>query len=452
MTTIKKVLTVAGSDSGGGAGIQADLKAITVLGGYGLSVVTALTAQDTVRVRAIQAVTAEFIDAQLEAVLSDMGADAVKTGMLATPEIVRTVAAGLRRHRAEPLVVDPVMIAKGGDHLLTEEAAVTLQRELLPLAYLITPNLLEAEALCGFPVRNLEEMKNAAARLHDLGTRNVLIKGGHLSGAAVDLLFDGRDFQTLESPRIVTRNTHGTGCTYSAAITTLLAQGKSLMDAVTTAKDFITRAIAAGISLGAGHGPTNPFVWIARELQRPAVLNALENAYEALANEILGWIIPEVRSNFGYALEGALGREEVAAFPGRLTEVKNRILAVRRAEFGGSRHIARVILAAMRHRPELRSAINIRFTPEILQACKRAQLSIACFSRADEPAPVKLREGSTLEWGTERAVSAATERPDIVYDEGEVGKEPMIRVFGETPKDVVDKLMRVAKEYLSVDS
>lgn len=446
---MKKILTIAGSDSGGGAGIQADLKAITVLGGYGMSVITALTAQDTVRVRAIQAVSTEFIDAQIETVLSDIGADAVKTGMLATPEIVRTVAVGLRRHRIERLVVDPVMIAKGGDRLLSEAAEITLQRELLPLAYLVTPNLPEAEALCGFPVRNLEEMKNAAARIHELGTRNVLIKGGHLSGDAVDLLFDGRDFQTFESPRIAATNTHGTGCTYSAAITTLLAQGHALTNAVAIAKDFVTRAIAAGLPFGAGHGPTNPFVWISRELERPAVLNALENAYEALADEVLGWIIPEVRSNFGYAIEGALGREDIAAFPGRLTEVKNRILAVRRPDFGGSRHIACVILAAMRHHPELRSAINIRFTPEILQACKRCELRLASFSRADEPAEVKLREGSTLEWGTERTFSASTEPPDVVYDEGEIGKEPMVRLFGKTPNDVVEKLQQIAKAYLN---
>jgi hydroxymethylpyrimidine/phosphomethylpyrimidine kinase len=446
---VKKVLSIAGSDSGGGAGIQADLKAITLLGGYGMSVVTALTAQNTVSVRAIQTVTAEFIDAQLEAVLSDIGADAVKTGMLATAEIVHAVAAALRRHPIERLVVDPVMIAKGGERLLAEKAETTLQRELLPLAYVVTPNLPEAESLCGFPVRNLEEMKHAAARLHELGPHNVLIKGGHLSGNAVDLLFDGRDFQTFESPRIPTSNTHGTGCTYSAAIATLLAQGHTLKDAVAIAKDFVTRAIGAGFPLGAGHGPTNPFVWISRQLDRPRVLTALDQAYETLANEVLGWIIPEVRSNFGYAIEGACGREDVAAFPGRLTEIKNRIIAVRRPEFGGSRHIARVILAAMRHCPELRSAINIRYTADILEACRRCELRVASFSRTDEPAEVKRREGSTLEWGTEHAFSGCTEPPDVVYDEGEIGKEPMIRLFGKTPDEVVDKLKRVAKQYLN---
>lgn len=445
---VKKILTIAGSDSGGGAGIQADLKTITVLGGYGMSVVTALTAQNTVAVRAIQPVTAEFVDAQMEAVLSDIGADAVKTGMLATPEIVRTVAAGLRRHPIQWLVIDPVMIAKGGDRLLTEEAEATLIRELLPLSDLLTPNLAEAESLCGFPVRNLEEMRKAAERIHELGTQNVLIKGGHLPGEAVDLLFDGRTVRTFASPRIATKTTHGTGCTYSAAITTLLAQGHPLEDAVTIAKDFITRAIAGGMHVGAGYGPTNPFVWISRQLERPNVLTALEQAYNALASEVLGWIIPEVRSNFGYATEGACTREEVAAFPGRLTEIKNRIIAIRRPEFAGSRHIARVILAAMRYHPELRSAINIRYNPDILKACQRCGLRIASFSRADEPTDVKLREGSTLEWGTERAFSGCVDPPDVIYDEGEVGKEPMIRLFGRTPNEVVDKIKCIASQYL----
>jgi hydroxymethylpyrimidine/phosphomethylpyrimidine kinase len=218
---------------------------------------------------------------------------------------------------------------------------------------------------------------------------------------------------------------------------------------VNIAKEFITRAIGAGISLGAGHGSTNPYVWISHKLDRAAVLTALEQAYEVLAGEVLGWLVPEVRSNFGYAIEGARGRADVAAFPGRLTEIKNRIVAVRRPEFAGSRHIAQVILAAMRHRPEFRSAINIRYTADILEACRRCGLRVASFSRADEPAEVKLREGSTLEWGTERAFSASTEAPDVVYDEGEIGKEPMIRLFGETPNHVVDKLNCVANQYLN---
>jgi hydroxymethylpyrimidine/phosphomethylpyrimidine kinase len=256
---MKRILTIAGSDSGGGAGIQADLKAITVLGGFGMSVLTALTAQNTVGVHGVHSVPLEFITQQMDAVLSDIGADAAKTGMLATPDIVTTVAEGIRRHKVEPLVVDPVMVAKSGDALLAEDARETLKNVLLPLAYAVTPNLPEAEVLCGFPVRNMEEMEAAAKSIHAMGPKHVIVKGGHLEGRAVDLLFDGSTFDTYDAPRLNQRNTHGTGCTFSAALATLLGQGLAIKDAVDQAKQFITRAIAAGLDIGAGHGPTDPY-------------------------------------------------------------------------------------------------------------------------------------------------------------------------------------------------
>ncbi|MGD9261013.1 MAG: bifunctional hydroxymethylpyrimidine kinase/phosphomethylpyrimidine kinase, partial [Desulfobacterales bacterium] len=193
---MKRILTVAGSDSGGGAGIQADLKVITILGGYGMSVITALTAQNTIGVKGVHAVPQEFIAQQLEAVLSDIGADAAKTGMLATPVIVEVVANGIEKYDIQPLVVDPVMVAKSGDSLLSEDARQTLKNSLLPLATVVTPNLPEAEVLCDCRVRNLDQMQEAARRIHQLGPRYVVIKGGHLKERPVDLLFDGKDFQT----------------------------------------------------------------------------------------------------------------------------------------------------------------------------------------------------------------------------------------------------------------
>jgi len=259
---MKRILTVAGSDSGGGAGIQADLKTITVLGAYGMSAITALTAQNTLGVQGVYPVPVDFIRLQMEAVLSDIGADAAKTGMLATPEIVKAVADELKRFKVGLLVVDPVMVAKSGDALLSEEARATLKEILLPMATLVTPNLPEASVLSGFPVKDLESMKEAARAIRDMGPRYVLIKGGHLEKEAVDLLFDGQKFEAYEAPRLSNRNTHGTGCTYSAALTTFLAQGLPVRDAVAEAKRFITRAIRHGLAMGSGHGPTNPYAQV----------------------------------------------------------------------------------------------------------------------------------------------------------------------------------------------
>ncbi len=254
-----KVLTIAGSDSGGGAGIQADLKTITVLGAYGASVVTALTAQNTLGVQGIHNAPVDFVAQQLDSVLSDIGCDAAKTGMLSTPELIDVVASKVAQWQVSNLVVDPVMVAKGGARLLQPEAESALIEKMLPLATLVTPNLHEAEALAGMKVADIPAMKEAAERIVGLGPAAALIKGGHLEGDAVDVLFDGESFDEFRSERIDTPNTHGTGCTYSAAIATFLAQGHTLGAAVAKAKAFVTAGIRHAGGIGAGHGPLNHY-------------------------------------------------------------------------------------------------------------------------------------------------------------------------------------------------
>ena len=255
--TIPRILTIAGSDSGGGAGIQADLKTITVLGGYGMSVITALTAQNTTGVHAIHEIPPDFIAAQFDAVATDIGIDAAKTGMLASVEILQVVVEKIRQYRIEKLVVDPVMVAKGGAELIRREARDVLMRELLPLALVVTPNIPEAEVLTDVIISSPSDMKAAAKIIFDLGAKNVMIKGGHLIGGAVDVLYDGRDFHEFPFERISTKDTHGTGCTFSAALATGLALGRSVIGAVEMAEEYIALAIRHALRLGAGHGPTN---------------------------------------------------------------------------------------------------------------------------------------------------------------------------------------------------
>ncbi|HEY7294628.1 MAG TPA: bifunctional hydroxymethylpyrimidine kinase/phosphomethylpyrimidine kinase [Dehalococcoidia bacterium] len=258
-TTQARALTIAGSDSGGGAGIQADLKTFMAFGVFGMSAITALTAQNTVGVQGIHPVPLDFIEQQLESVMSDIGADAAKTGMLGNASIVERVAACVERLRIPNLVVDPVMVAKSGDVLLAEDARNAVRERLLPLATVVTPNLPEAEVLTGSPVRSLEEMRAAAVALHRLGVPWVVMKGGHLAETedAIDLVYDGRSFTELRSPRTHSQNTHGTGCTYSAAIAAGLASGRTPPEAIRTAKQYITAAIASAPRIGHGHGPTN---------------------------------------------------------------------------------------------------------------------------------------------------------------------------------------------------
>ena len=255
-----RALTVAGSDSGGGAGIQADLKTFAAFGVYGSSVLTAVTAQNTLGVSAVQEIDTDVIAAQIDAVMSDIGADAVKTGMLSSAAIIETVVDGLRRHDVETLVVDPVMVAASGDRLLREDAVATMKSELIPLALVLTPNAPEAEALTGVSVGSDEEAREAARAIAGMGARNVVVKGGHMPGSeAVDLFFDGSSFEVFRAPRIDTRSTHGTGCTFASAIAAGLALGRDLPDAIGEAKRYVTGAIRHAAAIGSGHGPLNHF-------------------------------------------------------------------------------------------------------------------------------------------------------------------------------------------------
>lgn len=252
-----RVLVVAGSDSGGGAGIQADLKTIMALGGYAATAITALTAQNTLGVHGIMPVPPGFVRLQMTTALDDVGADAVKTGMLGSAEVVRAVAAVLRHGaRGVPLVVDPVMVAKGGAALLDDDAVAALRRDLLPLATLLTPNIPEAEALTGRAIPDGAAARQAGMALLDLGAPAVLLKGGHFSGPVVqDLLVTATGVEVIEAPRIDTRHTHGTGCTLASAVAAGLAQGLPLSDAVRRGAAFVHAAILAAPGLGAGHGP-----------------------------------------------------------------------------------------------------------------------------------------------------------------------------------------------------
>ena len=259
-----RALTIAGSDSGGGAGIQADLKTFAANGCYGMSVITALTAQNTRGVTGIHPVPLEFVERQMDAVLGDIGADVVKIGMLFSPELIETVARKLREHGVERIVLDPVMVAQSGDKLLQDDAVEALKTCLVPMAEILTPNLPEGEVLLGRPIETSAAMRDAAEELAGLGCRNVLMKGGHLEeGDSDDCLFVGATRQVvfLAAERVPTRNNHGTGCTLSSALAAFLAKGEGVEEAARHAKEYITQAIRAGADyrIGHGHGPVHHF-------------------------------------------------------------------------------------------------------------------------------------------------------------------------------------------------
>ncbi len=260
---MKKVLTIAGSDSGGGAGIQADLKTFSARGVFGMSVITALTAQNSIEVQGILNIEPEFVGKQIDSVMIDIGADAWKTGMLSNAEIIEVVANRAKKYKVNLLVVDPVMVAKSGDFLLKGDAKNTLITKLIPLSYIVTPNIHEAKVLTGLKLESYNEVKNAAIKIYEMGAKNILIKGGHMSflDGAIDLLYDGKNFTEFRAKRIKTKNTHGTGCTYASAIASELAKDNDLVKSVHISKAYLTAAIKKSdqLHVGKGHGPVDHF-------------------------------------------------------------------------------------------------------------------------------------------------------------------------------------------------
>jgi len=441
---MKRILTIAASDSGGGAGIQADLKTIALMGGFGMSAITALTAQNTMGVKKIQKVPVSFIAKQIDTVISDIGVDAVKTGMLVNAKVIETISYKLRAHHITKVVVDPVMVAESGVSLLAEDAHLSLKRELIPLAFLATPNLYEASILSGKRIKTISQMKEVSKKIYQMGAQNVLVKGGHLKGKPIDILYDGKEFYKFEAERIKTKNTHGTGCTFSAALATEIAKGISITQAVKNAKDFITTSIRFSLELGKGYGPVNPYASFINNQTVLYCSNELKCALQKLEKGNIDHLIPEVQSNLGYALPHATSVQEVIAFPGRIIRLNHGITTVADPMPGASRHIAQIILTVMKYRKDLRSAMNIRYSPEIIKKCRSLKFKLGTFNRKDEPLDIKKKEGASLNWGIERMLSKKKIVPEIIYDQGDRGKEPMVRIIGRNPLEVVEKVLKIA--------
>lgn len=256
---LRTALTIAGSDCSGGAGIQADLKTFSANGVFGMSVIVSVVAENTSRVISVENISPETIKNQIDAIFEDIEVNAVKIGMLSDSLCMNTVAEKLIQYKPKFTVIDPVMIAKGGHALMQGDALSTLIEKIIPLSYLLTPNIPEAEIITGMKISTLDDMKKSAEKIFSMGASNVLVKGGHLKGDALDVLYDGKDFHTFSSERINTKNTHGTGCTYSSAITANLAKDCPLILSVAKAKAYVTTAIEHSLEIGKGHGPTNHF-------------------------------------------------------------------------------------------------------------------------------------------------------------------------------------------------
>lgn len=446
MQKLKTILTLAGSDSSGGAGVQADIKTISAHDMFGTSVVAAITAQNSSGVQGTFDLEVDVVEAQLRAVLEDEKPAAVKTGMLGNDEIVLAVAKILKRSRIKNLVVDPIIRSSNGKTLLSKKGVDAVQSKLLPLALIVTPNLPEAQVLSGIPIRSDKDRKKAAKVILKTGVKWVLIKGGHGKKHADDYLTDGKKEYIFQARRLEQEGLHGTGCALSAALACGLARGLKVPEAVEHAKGFVSMGIAQGVRAGNGVGHVNPMALMNQSRQRFEILQGISAAVDILKANQVGALIPEVQSNIGVGLPGAQGMNDVAAIPGRIVRLEEGVVTVAAPQFGASQHVAKIVLTAMSFDPQVRAVMNIKFTDTILKACRNLKFKVGSFDRGKEPKNVKEHEGSSLEWGTHDAIRRLGYVPDIIFDLGGQGKEEMIRVLAPDIGSLLGKVLSIHKE------
>ncbi len=419
---IHNVLTIAGSDSGGGAGIQADLKTITALGGFGMTVITAITAQNTLGVVDYMPVPLEMIEKQFDAVASDIPIHAAKTGMLANPDIVTLIASKIKQYSINNCIVDPVMIAKGGSKLLSDDAIQSVIEYLLPVAYIVTPNIHEAEVLTGLSIENLDTMKDAAKMIYSYGPRYVVVKGGHLENDPSDVIYDGKDFTVLNNKRIQTKNTHGTGCTFSSAIATYIAKGYNAIDAITKAKDYITKAITFSLPLGHGHGPTNHLVDIINNIEKIHVIDNILKAFSMLHAAKCGRMFSSGYSNIAYALPYVITHNDIAMFPGGIITYTHSIFRIKEPSFGVdhpmSSFMARINLMNYRAAISIKNEIEYKIKAQALGFPVFTSLHIDNLDEMSIPKNNK-----------------------IIFIE--ITKENMLYIIGNTPIEIADTILKI---------
>lgn len=441
-------ITIAGSDSGGGAGVEADLKAFSALGVHGTVALTSVTAQNTCEVTAIHDIPPEVVYKQIEAVAEDIGIDAGKTGMLSSSNIIYAVAKAVREF-SFPLVVDPVMIAKSGARLLREDAVETLKKEMLPLAKVVTPNVPEAEYLTGMKIEGVESSKLVAKKIvEDFGCEAAVVKGGHLSGEeSVDVLYWRGDYYVLRGPRISSGCTHGTGCVFSAAVAAELAKGSNVYESVKKAKEFVVKAIEFGAKVGRGHCPVNPTAWLEIPALKYQTLTNVEEALKILLenSRIVAEAVPEVGMNVVMSLPLRYARSvnDVAGVAGRIVRYGDKIKAVGPVRFGASSHLARLIAEVMKRDSEIRAAVNFKFDEKYIKRAVDLGYEVVYVNRMNEPEEVSRVEGGSLKWVVTEAFKISGRTPDLIYDTGCVGKEAMIRILDKDAVGAVRKLIRI---------
>lgn len=430
------VLSIAGSDPSSGAGIQGDIKTFTSLGAYGLVAVTALTSQNSSKFFKSEPASSEIIKSQIRSVLSDFKIDAIKIGMVYDKKTIKTIHSELKNLKI-PIVLDPIFESTTGGILLCADAFLDFKKLLISLAYVITPNVPEAEKITGMKIKSLNDAKKAALKINSMGAKNVIIKGGHMQDNTVtDLLLENKKFYTFSQKRLA-RESHGGGCIFSAALCVNIAKGKNLPESTSLAQKISFESIKNSTRIGKG-------LSIARQENADMIEEELATAINQFVN-IKGIYenIPEVQTNFVYSKPCPESVFHILGLEGRIVKAGKLAMVTGTLKYGGSRHVANAVLEVAKKFPTVRSAVNIKYDTKTIKRATAKKLCVTYYDRVLEPRNTKVTEGKTISWGIKSAIERLKNPPDIIYHRGDVGKEPMILLFGKTPKDVLTKLVKI---------
>jgi len=426
------MLSIGGSDPSSGAGIQNDVRTAQLLGIHCFTVITAITSQNTARYSATDSVPPETILSQIESVTSDFEIDVIKIGMVYDSKTIAVLHDALKSPKA-PIVVDPVMKSTTGGCLLKKEALEDFRKKIVPMARVITPNVEEAEAISGIKMTKKSEAERISSRISTMGAENVIITGIDENGRIADYVKTKSRKQRIVSGKIMTEN-HGGGCTFSSALAVAIARGDSVFNAARFANEFARKSIIGARRVGKGVRMTEQKMQSKIKDELAGGISKfveMGNAHRA---------IPECQTNFVFSKDGPRGIKDIAGIAGRIVRAGDGVVVAGEVGFGGSRHVAAAVLETNRKFPEIRSGINVKYDVKTLNKLRAKKLKVLSYDRAQEPASVKKKENSSVAWGIRSAIAKTESAPDVIFHKGDVGKEPMILVFGEDPQEVVGKI------------
>ena len=430
------ILSIGGSDPSSGAGIQNDVKTITSLDGNCFTVVTAITSQNTRKFASVEPLSPKVVGNQIESILSDFRIDAVKVGMVYNSPIIKVINSKLRKIKV-PIVLDPVIKSTTGGVLMTPGSIPDYKKLLMPSGYVITPNKSEAETLTGIKIRTKKDLIACAKKIKKYGTKNVIITGIELSrGKVSDFILEDKKSDFISSKKLSKKN-HGSGCTFSSTLAFCISNGKNIFNSAEFAHQYTIESIQNAEKLGKG-------IPITKTKSIDSIQTTLKNSVNQFTQiKNIYTLIPEVQTNFVFSKKNPKSIKDIVGVSGRIVKDRKTVQVVGDFKYGGSKHIGNAVITISKKFPIIRSSANIKFNKNTIKKFQKKGFTVLSYDRQNEPIKTKTRENSTIIWGIKNAISSVSRPPDVIFHKGDLGKEPMILVFGKTPHEVIEKISKI---------